>query len=1211
MSKRLKFAKLRLAKPNEPADPAPIPVPAEANVGPDSTVNGKTSKYFAKRVEDVCTDQDTFIVIHSEDSDDENDASAEQNSRRRTQEPPVTSPNEGPKLPKLRKKTCEGNALISNFLSSQPSQKANEDDDFEEAKPGSVSQPKKTKVQRATKKPAKVPRRPRNQVDIRKVFKKYKTEHEVLQELLKEHSASEQIDPEQLQLALAMSRSMADQDCGTHPTTNALFGDEEDSTVGNSSGSSEERRIVSIRTTLEQFGFRCKNSYTDYDLNVIFGSAGTKNVKKIKHKRATNLQLRSREELTSFIDGQAIKLFPLVLNEQAPHETVMHELESIQSYLSNLFWIAQTELSSEQLMEKYYVPELLEANPAPVGCMLKDWNKIPGRDCTPERETVDTVTEAHSARMSSPDLFDDAERDNNALVSQQNDRSCETPIKYVEQGDDTKEEHHEMQDSGSLIDNSNFVVEKEKTRAFEESPAIEASDIVDVNCADASTNINYEQALENATLTSCSPEILNTAEIRTRSDQEDIIVLGDNTEDEEDKFVTAQEMSECPQPAFHQSSENIFDDTDLNPMVSFEAYSSEEEKISAASQAPMGTVITNGDDGMVDNEPITQGDEGKCNTTDQYDTHHQTMLNGEHANSAYQTVGFLAEKDLSFHRLAIKARLSEANTIETVDLIDSAPSNGNLTPNLHDLDMESVTGTQCSEWYGTQDDMLCISDDEVNYSIRGDPSRVREMEPVEEEARHSGHVEDPDMTIVYTTAPGTEKNEHNQSILPLNCNDCGSNELEPEILTISSNENDSEPVITEMNCAENTFAYLDNLVKEFNLPPIQSQQIGVLEKPKSNPAIRHLSSENPATFPVISQQRVAFAASKSNSNISKLPIQKDANDGIQELSIDIDDNDKKELEREKPIVSDELSNYLNNYEEPNFDDRELACNIITSQSFQDKSIGGIDLPSSKALSRVKSCTQFDSPKIRSPLRRTPSETVLLSSSTPNQKDALEQRGAGGFENKFDELKKAAMVLGRAEYVISTVNVSQRPPNYDNMSTPEIERELFKYGLKSLQRSKAIRVLNHLFEVMHPMVSVEEARKENLVIEAIPNLHLASQGIAKKCKPVSTLSSSTALKRPRKCAFKLDTNITNYFLPSKPRKKVYKHKQVSESESLQRHILRYEPIDLDEIYGILKEGGLRYETNDLIAFLDKHCITFRTGTSSGERTAKLKKIDGGK
>ncbi|EDO64536.1 AGAP007582-PA [Anopheles gambiae str. PEST] len=1157
MSKRLRFAKLRLGKPIEPGEPAPVAVPAEANVCVDSTANGKTSKYFAKPGTDVCAEEDTFIVIHSEESGEENEVSPEQSSRRRTQNPPEACPNDGPKLPKLRKKTAEGNALISNFLASQPSQKAEGDDDFEEAKVGSPKlQPKKTKVQRAaTKKPVKAQRRPKNQADIRKVFKKYKNDHEVLQELLKEHSAAERIDPEQLQIALAMSRSLADQECSNHPTTSASF-DGEEAQMASSSGTSEERRIVSIRTTLEQFGFRCKNSYTDYDLNVIFGSGSvTKNVKKIKHKRATNLQPRSREELAAFIDGQAKKLFPLEMMQNAAELATPLDLES---RLTSLFWIAQTELPSEQLMEMYYVPELLEANPAPVGCMLKDWSKIPGRECTPERELdgsaglaeavdvergnegltgdADAVGES-SVRMSSPDLFDDSEIDTNLSERKENRLALEESTEKAECENEANNEQQEEQSQASLNETGKALDDHEESRAFEEASASDNVEVVEENCIEAAECNSNEQAMENVASTSCVAD-------RSVTEQEEVIVLDDNSEEEEDKFVTAPEMSECPQPVFHQSSENIFEDTDPNPMVSFETYSSEEEKISAASRTAVGTVSANGDIGPVDQVPnaVAREDDGTCNTLDREgDCGHESEQKSEDISSVSKTVEnnisssakeprFSAEKDLSFTRLAIKARLSEVSSVETVDLLDSAPSNGNPTQNLEELDMESVVGTQCSQQNDTQDDVLYISDDEVNYSIRGEPSRVRETQPEDEEAGGSDPEEDPDMTVAYTVPGPTEQCENRESHLSLNSNRPPCLEMEPEILTISSTENDSEPIVGEVIGAENTFAYLGNLVKEFNLPPLKSQQNGTLD------------------------------ASKSTSSICSNSNGKEFDDGSQHLPIEIDDDtDEKEpqsgtnpvvqqdvsvIRNNVPEVPDELENYLNNYEEPNFDDHEIEAEMIASQYPRvEHSVPEVRMPSAKALSRVKSCTQFDSPRVASPLRRTPSEAVLLSSSTPKEKAALgqqQQQPCGGdrFESKFSDLKKAVIDVGPVEYVISTVNVSQQPPEYESMSTPEIERELFKYGLKSLQRHKAVRVLNYLFETMHPYVMIEERKEDaNLQLGELESIPTASQGVRKKCKPIAPAGSSTVLKRPRKCAFQLDTTTTDYFLPSKPRKKV--------------------------------------------------------------------------
>uniref|UniRef100_A0A182MMH7 Uncharacterized protein n=1 Tax=Anopheles culicifacies TaxID=139723 RepID=A0A182MMH7_9DIPT len=239
------------------------------------------------------------MLKRSENPGVDNAMNKPQSSRLRTQKPPEACPNEGPKFPKIRKKSCEGNGLISSFLSAGTKQMAEEDDDFEESKSGTGSQPKQTKVQKLTKKSTKYRKRTKKQSDIRNVFKQYKNEHAVLHEFLKEHGAAEQIDPDQLQIALAMSRSLVDQECDQKQTPQAGEPLDKDCSASSYSGSSEERRIVSIRTTLEQFGFRCKNSYTDYDLNVIFGSASTKNVKKIKHKRATNLQPRKYKKCSN------------------------------------------------------------------------------------------------------------------------------------------------------------------------------------------------------------------------------------------------------------------------------------------------------------------------------------------------------------------------------------------------------------------------------------------------------------------------------------------------------------------------------------------------------------------------------------------------------------------------------------------------------------------------------------------------------------------------------------------------------------------------------------------------------------------------------------------------------------------------------------------------------------------------------------------------
>ncbi|XP_052894305.1 uncharacterized protein LOC128301731 isoform X4 [Anopheles moucheti] len=113
MSKRLKYAKLRLVKPLNAADPPSIVVPVKTDVCTDRTVVVKTSNFSDTGAKESCTSEETFILIPSENSGENNEITNEQSTRRKTQNPPNASSNDGPKFPKLKKKSCEGNRLMA------------------------------------------------------------------------------------------------------------------------------------------------------------------------------------------------------------------------------------------------------------------------------------------------------------------------------------------------------------------------------------------------------------------------------------------------------------------------------------------------------------------------------------------------------------------------------------------------------------------------------------------------------------------------------------------------------------------------------------------------------------------------------------------------------------------------------------------------------------------------------------------------------------------------------------------------------------------------------------------------------------------------------------------------------------------------------------------------------------------------------------------
>uniref|UniRef100_A0A182J724 Uncharacterized protein n=1 Tax=Anopheles atroparvus TaxID=41427 RepID=A0A182J724_ANOAO len=569
MSERLKYAKLRLISPADRAA-APLDVKVDQK-GSDNVDTGENIKSSCKKSKFFTTEsssQNTFIEIDDEQSDDHNKESNDPYSRRRSVSDHEVCSVDGPKMPKLRKKISKESGVISHFLNPHNP----ENDDFEEKRHRAVSQPKQKKVKRAVKKTNK----PKNQSDIRNLFKKYKSDYDVLHKLIEDHSVSEQIDPEQLQMALAMSRSLVDLKCSSSASSST----EILTSSGSCSITAEERRIVGIRTTLEQFGFRCKNSFTDYDLNVIFG-AGCKNVKKIKHTRATNLQRRTIKELADFIDKQTSTIFPVETITLGSRSNVLYPSVNLQSNLSNLFWMAQTEQTSKNLFFKYYVPELLEVNPAPAGCLLKDWSKIPGREKTPEPNSCAKITDLNSsfaqgcslnrcARPTSPDLFDEFEDEFS------NANFCRNGTGTINQFERIRKD--------KVSENEDALFAPSEEPNSEETVA-ENSSVPNTQIGESAAAIRKELQMKqesNRILCKGSDlvEKLNESEVEhcTNTRMKEATVLNRSSVGNEDDKSSELDSPSGEVSALHSSAENMFDETEIVPIVSFEVNSSEEEE---------------------------------------------------------------------------------------------------------------------------------------------------------------------------------------------------------------------------------------------------------------------------------------------------------------------------------------------------------------------------------------------------------------------------------------------------------------------------------------------------------------------------------------------------------------------------------------------------------------------------------------------------------
>lgn len=174
------------------------------------------------------------------------------------------------------------------------------------------------------------------------------------------------------------------------------------------------------------------------------------------------------------------------------------------------------------------------------------------------------------------------------------------------------------------------------------------------------------------------------------------------------------------------------------------------------------------------------------------------------------------------------------------------------------------------------------------------------------------------------------------------------------------------------------------------------------------------------------------------------------------------------------------------------------------------------------------------------------------------------------------------------------------PDYDTMEVADLQRELRKFGLKqSLKKRQAIICLEYIYNRTHPYI-VEDG---------------ATGDTAKKKKATNEASNAPSVPNETKLNFNIgfsldhlvdakfqQAQVERFFLPSWPRAKrpwcrqplhIAWHNLVKANGELYQTILAYKPIELRDLKNYFKTIDMTFDNKDLIAFLDMHCITFRT------------------
>ncbi|KAL9701878.1 hypothetical protein quinque_005319 [Culex quinquefasciatus] len=1000
------------------------------------------------------------------------------------------------RLPKLPRKPPEGGSgMISKFFKTS-------EDDFEPVKKETTAPKAKTKVQRkaATRKP----RAPRKcSQDIRKAFQKYQDNDELLlNELMVEHSRAEQMDPEQLQLAIAMSRSLSEQ----HGVAEDIS-DSQQPEVGSSASEStlQERRLQGIRTTLEQYGFKCKGNYADQDLNALFGTPpGPKTGRRGKTRRKTRLIRRTPEDIVAFMERGAERLLREDLHAVLKDSGVV-QLDA-RTYGSDVFWMNENPNLGEGAIPEYFVEGLMEPYPAKAGCLLKDWHAIPGRERTPERtRIVPEVDPPAPPEVPDPNLSEVLQDPEDALLDMDT-----VPDEYREKYNNEVPLPVRVANNDELRLSIPETVESKAEVEPENDEAMVISEEVP-----ETVEAEAEVIPEAAPTTPCpvfaqpsasSPELFDS----------------DEGEEEEGVFLTAPEEMAAdekveevlpstlvlPPPeedALCTSSDNMFEDFDpadvSEPIVDCDMYSSDEVKMSTSSKRV--TVYPNPLESIAEAMPEKDDDvavphddfaavitlsSGGSNSVDRF------LQLKRRSSTEPVNVGERGEKeprlfptpakDLSFHALALQSRLSEVGkgVVETIE-----------------VEVEEEEGEDQST--GDEDEVLVISDEEVNYSIRRDYTLGYNASPELPQEDVPG--EDPNATKQYFDLESYNKRQ----------SDAGSS----------------------FHKADNTLAFLDGLIEKFNLPPV--------------PAVSRPSCDN------------------------------------------------------------KLDDFIEHYEVPDFSDESASEQAVEEVAPEEPpavtqpviSSDQLDSEIEKILNQAKqTCTQLEQesrqkdPKIH----RTKSDSALL---------ARPPKAPAPFQDRFKAvLEEPAPAPVQCE--IRLDNVTPRP-DYDALSSPLLERELFKYGLKQLSRAKAVKMLNHIYDQLHPLVELVEDGET--MEEELPRARSSSQvnereELKKATTPPAAVIGEGPVLVERRDAFVPEImDDEPYVLAVKPRKKTFWcsvplhiafYNMVKANSALRQRILRYEPLDLDAIVGHLKEIGLRYDSNNLAA---RNTMQHRSNNRYGE------------
>ncbi|NXV23213.1 SLX4 endonuclease, partial [Cepphus grylle] len=213
------------------------------------------------------------------------------------------------------------------------------------------------------------------------------------------------------------------------------------------------------------------------------------------------------------------------------------------------------------------------------------------------------------------------------------------------------------------------------------------------------------------------------------------------------------------------------------------------------------------------------------------------------------------------------------------------------------------------------------------------------------------------------------------------------------------------------------------------------------------------------------------------------------------------------------------------------------------------------------------------------------------------------------------------------------------PAYSIMETPQLKKELSRFGVRALPKRQMVLKLKEIFQYTHQDVdsdfeddipssqpplqkSPAKRSKQSKAGQAAGGKHAKGWSLeadgeepmlsASQESAVSSLdgsdisfgSQSSFVNGFEACAFASEEEEEEFPASQAAAREEEKLEAVRcyirSNTALYRRILFYEPIELADLHTELKQNGIKISKAKLLDFLDAHCITFTTAGARKEK-----------